>query len=225
MAVSSPERPGVPSASKWLLVGGVLFLLCIIATFAFSVELPDPDAPFEEFQSTYADNRDDLVLTGIFFSVGMLGFLGFQAALFSSARSAGDNSAVPVLAVASAAAAVAVMTAGFSLQSGAARGAEFGVDADTVRGLDEMGHMTLHAASLPLALAVGAAAVAVFRAGLVPTWLAITGGVIALLVFLDVYSPAETDTPLHDLALLGTVLIALWSAGTSMLLLVRRPRT
>jgi hypothetical protein len=212
--------------NRLALVGVVVYLMEFIFIIPFFREPPEAGMPASEIAAFYAANRTDILTYVAGVSAAILGVLLFATALRSVLRQVGGGSTAPILAdfaLACAVVAIAVETVGMVLEGIAANMATYGEDglATVAAALHGAG---FDVATMPWAVFVLAASLAMVLTAVLPRWIGWVGLVSAVgygsgTVFLA-YDP---DSALGLVQVAGWLLMIVWMLATGIVLFRRAP--
>lgn len=229
---NEPERGATEprssiSYSRLALVGVILYLMEFLFIIPFYKEPPGEGAPAGELAVFYAANRTDILIYVAGVSAAILGVVLFAAALRSVLRQAGGGPAAGILAdfaLACAAVAIALETAGLMMEGMAANMATYGENPPIAVAA------ALHGAgvevfTMPRAAFVFTASLAMLLTRVLPRWIGPAGLVAAVAygagsVFL-VYDP---DSALGLVQFVGWLLMVVWMLATGIVLFRRARR-
>lgn len=199
-------------------IAGLTFVVLFLAGALMSGSTPDSDAPDQEWLDWFADsgNRIGEVIGMFLLAAAGLAFLPFLAGLVRRIRAHGPTGdGVTIGWAAGLLFALSTMVAGVAINQ-AAVGIEIGQipepdDADVLRMAEQAGFgILLLCGGWSAAVAIGTLSWAARRTGALPSWLAVAGLVVAvLLIFSVVFLPM--------------VLLPLWVLVTSVVLLRGTP--
>lgn len=215
------------SYNRLALVGVVLYLMEFLFIIPFYKEPPREGASTGEIAAFYAANRTDILAYVAGVSAAILGVVLFAAALRSVLRQAGGGPAADILAdfaLACAAVAIALETAGMVIEGMAANIATYGENppvavAAALQGAGE------DIFTVPRVAFVFAASLAMLLTRILPRWIGPTGLVAAVAYGLGslllVYYP---DSALGLVQFGGWLLIIVWMLATGIVLFRRARR-
>jgi hypothetical protein len=216
------------ASSNWLgAAGGMGFTVCAVISTAVVPQAPAFDAPASEIRAYVAGHRGGLAAAAVLSCVGAVLFMLFVAMVshrMGEAEGAPGFLASAFLIAGTVTAAMGLL--GGLLQSALLRRIEPAVDDSTLKAFHGLAQLVFFdGPSLPMAVALGAAAAAALRFGALPratAWLAIGAAILGVS---DVpwAIGARTD-PLAAVSFVGFLLMNLWLLWISVATLRQRGR-
>lgn len=210
---------------RWGAATGILFVVVLLAAFVFGPDTPPGyDDSAQQVLEYVHDNRGDIQAATALFALGGFLFLWFLGSLARALRLAeGPGPArLAAIAFAGGVTTVAVATVGQAAQWAASYHTD--LDPNLVRGLYDVGIGAFLVVGLGIAALIGAtSALALLRAGTLPSWLAIYGAAFTLYTlvvtvvgtFQETGAFSPSDGVLGLLVFLGFLL---WTLATSIVL-------
>jgi hypothetical protein len=223
MTVESRDRL---VGNRWVLVGGVLYLLewvAIIAVGALGVsEFVLRDAAAADVLATYADHPDAMWAMAGWFAVVLLGrvlvFVGLRSALAES----GVRHPLLDFAVAAAAVSVTVEIAAYGLAAGATTTAAQGEEGLTWA-IDQAAVGLNLMIGGGLGVAIVSAVYVMWRSGLFPRWLNLVGAVSGVGIVAAQLTVAPSLQTLNDVLMFFPVVFWVWMLWAGVVCWRRTP--
>lgn len=200
---------------RLLALGGLAWAVLFVATFAVAGEEPAADAPASEIDDYFTGLPDAAMVVYALSVVALIAYLAVLAVRLPAAR---DRS-VAVLGLVGGGVFVVLQAAGdtaflsLTLRDGADLG---GDQARTMLQLHEASHVLQ---AYPMAVFVAAVGLAAWRTGLVPRWVAWSGGASGgYLAVTGTLSLAGSSAFGHDTApaMVGFLLFIVWVGASSV---------
>ncbi|QZY28209.1 hypothetical protein [Nocardioides coralli] len=212
--------------NRWVLVGGILYLLEWVAIIGVGVvgvsEFVLRGSAAADVLSTYADHPDAMWAMAGWFAVVLLGrillFVGLRSALVDSGRSH------PLLdfAVVAAAVSVTLEIGSYGLAAGASTTAELGEEGLTLA-IDQAAVGLNLMLGGGLGVAVASSVYVMWRSGLFSPWLNMLGAVSGVAMIGAQLSVAPALQGLFDILFVSPILFWIWMLWAGVVLWRRTP--
>ncbi|HUH14673.1 MAG TPA: hypothetical protein VML35_02175 [Gaiellaceae bacterium] len=200
---------------------GIAFAALVILGFFVAgrpPKLADGAAPLAQY---FADNRGGILIAAYLGGLAIAFFVWFLGSLATTLRSAGEER-MATIAVGGGLVAAALAIGGIGISASLAHAAPPGgvIAAASVEPLYRLEWLALTAASFPIAALAWATAVAVFRTGVLPRWVAwlSTVGTIVFLIGGATFARDGLFAPDGAWALLAYFAFVAWTAVVSAVL-------
>jgi hypothetical protein len=198
----------------WALAGPAAVALWIAGIALINHDAPGGHATGSRILAWYRSDSDSVVLGGWLFMLGCIGFVSFVAGLrVRLAEAAGQASQLPGLALVGAAMAgvLGMLTAAVDLVGGLDKN---DIDAGTAATFHHSVDLFFVGAEMAAILPLAAVAILTWRTRVLPRWWAAFAGLVAVVLVIG---------PIGWIGLIFGV--PLWTLGTSLFVLLRRPET
>jgi hypothetical protein len=208
---------------RWAPLSGVAFFALFLGGVGMYVQFPALGDPADDYAAFYVDNRGAILAAVVLLSLALLCFLAFAVSVAARIRAAGE----PQLGGIALAGALVWLAVGYvvvGIHASLAFTLAADGDAELVKALSIVASGLDVASSFPLAvfpLAVGLAAV---RADVLPRVFALAGLGVPVLALLAGTTWAREGfwSPGGAFGWVATGVFVVWTAATSVLLVVRR---
>lgn len=216
------------NSERWASATGIGFALAGAIGFLIVPDPPSVDEGSEFILNFFALNDSDIMWQSFFFGLAGVFLLWFAGTLAGAlGRAENDPGArLPAIIVASAAAATALFLLGVIAFGAIASGVEV-MDQGVAYGLYQLGNYAFVITDFPAAAFVWAASLGIARTGFLPTSVAWVGGVVGLLLLVNVGGRLLADQSTFAAGgTTGTVIFVFfifWVLVTSIFLMQRVP--
>jgi type IV secretory pathway TrbD component len=194
---------------RWALIGPLSVVLWIVGLALYQHNAPGQHAPGSEILGWYRSSANSILLGGWFFMLGCLGFVTFVNGLRGRLATVAEPGAqLPGLAFAG-----AVMAGVFGMLMAAVDVAgavdKSDIGPTTAAAFHHSTDIFFLAAELAALLPLGAVAVIAWRTRVLPRWLAVFGGLVAVVLVIG---------PIGWIGLIFG--LPIWTLGTSLFVLL-----
>lgn len=206
-----------------IAVGGVVFVVAMVATFATAPAWPAPDASIAELTRYATSHKSGILFGQWLLGVGLVGMIGFGAALTERVRRSASDELANAVFGATLAGVAAAGLASLALTSVASRLATDG--GSSVLSLFVFGNKAYPFIDFSNAAIAGAAAFATLRHGALPRWLGVVGAVLApafLVSAMGLFVESGALTPFGPYSTVVFLVFLGWVLATSITLLRSR---
>jgi Domain of unknown function (DUF4386) len=217
----------VRSLERWSAATGVGYVLLAVIGFVFAPDPPAPSISNDGLLGFFEENTQELAFQVFFFGLASICFLWFVGTLAGAMRRAEDDPALRLhaIALAGGTAANAVFVAGMVCWAAMAASADSVLDQGVARGLYDLGRYAYTLSGLPAAAFVLAVSVGVLRTGFLPNAVGWAGGVLTLILIVDVGGATVGDSdsfgPTGTYGVFTFLLFLVWTLVTSLFLVQR----
>lgn len=215
------------SLERWSAASGVGYVLLAVIGFIFVPDPPAPSISNEGLLAFFEENTQELAFQVFFFGLASICFLWFVGTLAGAMRRAEDDRALRLhaIALAGGTAAMAVFVTGTVFWAAMAASADSVLDQGVARGLYDLGRYAYTLSGLPAAAFVLAVSVEVLRTGFLPNAVGWAGGVLALILVVDVggatVGASDDFGPTGSYGVFTFLLFLVWTLVTSLFLFQR----
>lgn len=207
---------------RWAPLTGIVFVALVVVTFFLPAASPPTlDDPASDVVAWFEEHETALLANGYISGLALVFFVWFLASLYRRLRDGGE-ARLGVVALGGGLVLATFALVAVSLQQYLAWGLAADLDEETVRAL-----WVLWAGGLgwvfPLAIVVGAPALAALKSGVFPQWYG-AAGVIAALWFLvggAAYANSGFFSPTGAFQWIGFLAFLVWVLVASVLMLIR----
>jgi hypothetical protein len=168
------------SADRWAATSGIAFVVLFIVSFFSATKPPDSGDPNSEWVTYFVNHHRATLISAVLLGAAVMFFIWFAGSVGAALRDAGEQRLAAVaFGGGIATAAVGIVIAG--LQGGVAY--RIAIDSPAnVKAFVDFAYALQALISFPGAVLIGATAIASWRSGVLPRWLAGLSGVAAVVL-------------------------------------------
>ncbi len=203
------------SADRLAATSGIGFVVLFVVSFYTAPKPPSVSAANTDWVRYFVDNHRDTLAGGLILGLAVMLFIWFMGSLGAVLRTSGEQR---LAAVAFGGGIVTAATASVIAAVQAALAYRIAYDApDTVKGFVDLAFGLQTLISLPIAVLIGATAIAAWRSGAFPRWWAGTSGFASIVMVTGGGALAQSGfyTPDGAWAFVTLVVFLVWMLVTS----------
>jgi hypothetical protein len=168
------------SADRWAATSGIVFVALFIVSFFTATKPPDSTDPNSQWVTYFVDHHRATLISAVLLGAAIVFFIWFAGSVAAALRNAGEQRLAAVAfggGVATAAAAIVIA----GLQGGLAY--RIAIDSPAnVKAFVDFSYSVQTLISFPVAVLIGATAIASWRSGAFPRWWAQLSGLAAIVM-------------------------------------------
>ncbi len=209
------------SADRWAATSGIAFVVLFVVSFFTATKPPDATDPNNQWVTYFLHHHRSTLISAVLIGAAVMFFIWFAGSVGAALRNAGE----PRLAAVAFGGGVA--TAAVGIVIGGLQGAlsyRIAIDSPAnVKAFVDVAYSMQTLISFPIAVLIGATAIASFRSGAFPRWWAQLSGLAAVVMVSGGAAPAHSGfyRPDGPWAFVTLIVFLVWTLVTSGWLVMR----